>query len=334
MHVRTAVYVEEHLWREQLISLRVSVTVRQTAAMPEGAEVTLGQAVTCVLSSWQLERDSGALSEQTLDKFALLLERFSRFVAAHEVQGLASVDRHLAESFVHAHGRRRDGTTAEVANATLHMRRAVLRMFYRTARRLDLTDADPTRDIELPPRSSSSARPLTDSEVACLKYFVEPLAERTRHAAAVALALAGANTGEIGHITWEDFDADTSRIWVHGSSKTVPRWCPLDPWALRVLHQRSEQLSPRGNVVPPLATSAYGVDAQRQARSCVALRDALHLAGLGQEPDVKPASITAHAGVAAFAHSGHIEDAALRMGLTSLDRAAAMIGHKSLSESA
>ncbi|MFF9401692.1 hypothetical protein, partial [Streptomyces sp. NPDC014744] len=57
------------------------------------------------------------------------------------------------------------------------------------------------------------------------------------------------------------------------------------------------------------------------------LRDLLVRIGLGGESDVKPASVTAWAGVEVFERTGRIEQAARRLGLRSLDRAATVIGH-------
>lgn len=52
----------------------------------------------------------------------------------------------------------------------------------------------------------------------------------------------------------------------------------------------------------------------------------LQRAGLHQESDVRPRSVTAWAGQRVFDETGRIEDVARRLGLRSLDRAAALIG--------
>jgi len=51
----------------------------------------------------------------------------------------------------------------------------------------------------------------------------------------------------------------------------------------------------------------------------------LQRAGFGDDPDLRPASLTAAAGVRAFNVRGRIEDAAMVMGLRSLDAAAKSI---------
>ncbi|MFC5027865.1 hypothetical protein ACQFX6_17365 [Streptomyces sp. DSM 41987] len=166
-----------------------------------------------------------------------------------------------------------------------------------------------------------------------LRHHAGFITRPSRHAAAAALALAGGHSGEIGHTRIQDLDLVRGRVWIHGSSKTDPRWCLLDAWAGHVLAERArfvtaQQIHPDTAPFARLAVSSrHAADAAIQARVCVALGDLLGRIGLGGEPDVKPASITNRAAVEAFEATGHVEDAARRLGLRSLDRAAAAIGH-------
>ncbi|MFI6103613.1 hypothetical protein [Streptomyces sp. NPDC051310] len=119
---------------------------------------------------------------------------------------------------------------------------------------------------------------------------------------------------------------------MHGSTRTDPRWCPLDPWALRVLKARSafvtrQQLRSEGAPDGRLAvSSAPAPDEQLQARACVALADLIRRIGLNADPHVKPASLPAYAAVRLYDETRNIEDVARRLGLRSLDRAADLIG--------
>ncbi|KQV13829.1 hypothetical protein [Kitasatospora sp. Root107] len=166
-----------------------------------------------------------------------------------------------------------------------------------------------------------------------LRHHASFVDRPSRHAAAAALALAGGHSGEIGHSQVKDLDLAGRRVWIHGSTKTDSRWCPLDHWALAALTQRAafvtaRQLSSSTAPSARLAVSdKHASDAALQARVCVALTDLLRRIGLAGEPDVKPSSVTAWAGIEAFETGGRIEDAARRLGLRSLDRAAAVIGH-------
>jgi integrase/recombinase XerC len=113
---------------------------------PAMADGSLAAAVEAVTEAWIAD---GAMAAQTLDKFGLLVRRFTRFAAAHDVTTLAAVDRALVAKFVAAKGRTRHGVVSEAAVATMHNRRSALRAFFRTARRLRLTLDDPTVDIDV-----------------------------------------------------------------------------------------------------------------------------------------------------------------------------------------
>jgi integrase len=182
-------------------------------------------------------------------------------------------------------------------------------------------------------RTRTLIRPLDEDEAVALRHAAEYVTRPSRHAAAAALALSGGHTGEIGHIRILDLDKSTAAVWIHGSTRTDPRWCPLDPWALRVLLARAafvarQQRIPEAAAQARLAvSSAPAPDEQLQARACVALSDLIRRIGLGADPRVKPASLTAHAAVRIFDGSGKIEDVARGLGLRSLDRAADLVGY-------
>ncbi|NJP99850.1 integrase [Streptomyces zingiberis] len=299
------------------------------------AEIALSAAITRVLAAWRELVARGEMSEQTLSRFGQLLHRFAAFAAVRGARMLTEVDTVVAAQFIDAHGRTRHGRVAPASLSTRHLRRSVLRMCFATARRLALTNADPTRDIELPPRVCGATRPLEEAEAIEPRRAAQFAVRPTRHAAAAALALAGAFSGEIGHIGVHDLDLPAARVWVHGSAKTQPRWCSLDAYGARVLAARAHHL--RTTAQPEhrlrLAVSARGgTDEQVQARACVALRDLLKRIGLGADPAVRPASITAYAGWATYVRTGRIEAAALHLGMTSLDSTAALIGHQWLAE--
>ncbi|PND54287.1 integrase [Mycobacterium sp. ENV421] len=291
--------------------------------MAEGSLTTAVQAVT---GAWIAD---GILAAQTLDKFGLLNRRFTQFAAAHDVTTLAAVDRTLVTKFVAAKGRTRHGVVSDAAVATMHNRRAALRAFFRTARRLRLTLDDPTVDIDVPARQSSGRRPLNEDEAALVRLFSER-ATPTRHAATAALLLAGAHASELGHITAADLDPPASTVWVHGSSKHHPRTLRVDRWSMRVLTERAAHLPrplPSPTPSPVLCTGAAGSDAHKQARVCVTVREILTRAGLSDDAGVRPASLTAYAAHRAFDSTGRIEHAARLIGSPSLDTTAALIGY-------
>jgi len=296
-------------------------------------EVALTAMVSQVLTAWQDLVARGEMSEQTFSRFGQLLHRFEAFATVRGAPLLTDLDAALAAQFVDAHGRTRHGHIAPASLSTRHLRRSVLRMCFTTARRLGLTGTDPTRDIDLPARTVGETRPLDEAETIELRLAAEFTDRPTRHAAAAALALAGGFSGEIGHITPADLDLTAARVWMHGSARTRPRWCPLDAWGIQVLAARTHHVraaAALGQDVGRLrlaVSSRNGTDEQIQARVCVALRDLINRIGLGADPAVRPASVTAYAGWETFTRTGRIEAAAHHLGMASLDSAAALIGH-------
>ncbi|RPK63389.1 site-specific tyrosine recombinase XerC [Streptomyces sp. ADI96-02] len=299
----------------------------------ESADVTLAYAVEQALSLWTDMTSRGQMSPQTNRSFGQLLERYQRYAQSRRVLVLDAATADLAEDFIFAQGRTRHGRIGESASATMHQRRAVLRSFYRALRELGLTDADPTRNIRLPERAHTLIRPLDEDEAVALRHAAEYVARPSRHAAAAALALSGGHSGEIGHARIRDLNRSAKAVWMHGSSRTEPRWCPLDPWALRVLLARATFVEKQQRTKADLpdarlaVSSAPAPDEQIQARACVALSDLIRRIGLSTDPQVKPASLTAYAAVAIFDASGSIEEVVRRLGLRSLDRAAHIVGY-------
>lgn len=292
---------------------------------PAMAEGSLTVAVDTVVAVWAVD---GAMSEQTLDTFALLARRFTRFAAAHDITTLDGADVELVTKFVAAKGRSRHGAVGPAGVATMHNRRAALRAFFRTARRLGLTLDDPTTDIAVPYREASTVRPLGDEEAALVRLFAEH-ATPTRHAATSALLLAGAHTSELGDICVGDIDTAAHTAWAHGSTKHRARLLPLDTWARRVIYHRIAHLTELGaTAATVICTGSGGSDAQRQARVCVTVRDVLTRAGLTGATGIKPSSLTAHAARRVFEDTGRIEAAAQLTGSGSLDGTASLIGYR------
>ncbi|KOU40670.1 hypothetical protein ADK54_21475 [Streptomyces sp. WM6378] len=295
-----------------------------------GTDLSLAHAVDQVLESWREMTARDEMSMQTFDKFSLLLGRFQRNATVRGVLLVADVRQDIAEDFVTAKGRSRHGHVTDSSPATQLVRRSVLRIAFRTLRELGLSDQDPTRDIVLSGRTYEGARALTEDEAVSLRHHAAYVTRPTRHAAAAALALAGGHSGEIGHSVAADLDLPHSRVWMRGATKYDARWCRLDAWAREVLAERARHVlgqHPDPASARLAVSSCPASDAALQARACVALRDLLRRIGLSDDPEVKPASVTARAAVETFEYTGRIEAAARRLGLRSLDRAAAVVGY-------
>jgi len=265
-------------------------------------------------------RETSVLSDQSLRRLEPLLERFRQFAERSAGAGaLAVVTPDVVERFVHARTTR--GRTAP-SPATMHARRSAVRLLFRTGRRLGLCVSDPTLDVVLPPRSGLRARPLTDDEVALCRSASLYSLDATRLPAAWALAEATVRSGELAGVRVTHVDLDNARVWIAGSSRTEPRWGVLSTWGCKQLGRRLETLGDASLVVYAGAGSAES----RQASSCQAIHETLVRAGLTGEADVRPVSVAAWAGRAAFERTGRVEDAARVLGVRTLDRAAAVIG--------
>lgn len=254
-----------------------------------------------------------------VDEIVGRFERFLRNGFGIEYVGEITLD-HVAD-FVRARC-----STGEPSVATMHIRRAALRMFFRMARLEFDFDGDPTVDLKLPPRSILTARPLTNDEIALGRSYSLHTLSITRQPAAWALGEASATTAELPYIEIDDLDLDAPhgpRVWLHGSTKRVDRWGLLDNWGATQLERRASSL--RGT--QRLIYQGGGSVAAAQASCCNALTETLVRAGLNSEPDVRPASLAAWAGQMALEETGSIEGVALRLGFRSLDAAAAFINY-------
>jgi len=265
--------------------------------------------------------DAG-LSAESLERLRDLMQRFSNFsVRGAGCRSAQDVTSEVAGGFIHA--RSRDGSAPSVA--TMHLRRAAVRLLFSEGRRLGLVTHDPTLDLELPPRSSLRARPLTDDEVMCCRsYSITSLME-TRQPAAWALAEATARSAEVARSQIRDLDLERARVWLHGGSKTEPRWGAVSAWGRQQIERRLHVLrgaAPDSLLICPAARP--GVSATSSASAAIA--DTLRRAGLHVEPDVRPPSVAAWAGAKAFTGGAPIQDVAKMLGIRSLDRAAAFIG--------
>ena len=266
---------------------------------------------------------SGALSSQSALRFEDLVGRFVEFcVAGHGLGSLGEVTPSIAGGFVAA------GTRAgRPSVATQHVRRSSLRLLFRYARQLGLVELDPTIDLRLPPRSNVRCRPLTGDEVGVCRSFALWSLTNTRRPAAWALAEATARTAELPHISVADVELEQGRVWIHGSSRTEPRWGAFSEWGVVQVARRVADLRERGaDESTLLVYEGAGSVGSGQASSCLAISDTLIAAGFAGERDVRPLSVAAWAGRCVFAASGRIEVAALVLGVRSLDRAARLIG--------
>jgi integrase len=263
------------------------------------------------------------LSDQSQPRVLGLIARFSAFVQrAYGLERLDEVSAHHVEAFVRS-STVRDGASPSVA--TMRLRRSALRLFFRTARGLALITGDPTVDVVLPSRTNRAARPLTDDEVQrCRRASLHDLTS-TRLSVPWALGEATARTAEIPRLTVSDVDLGNSRVWIHGSHNTEPRWAGLTRWGLSQVARRVRELGSNPDPTTPLAQGGSGNAESRRSYSSQALRETLTRAELADKAGVSPASLTGWAGVQVLTRTGHIDAVARALGVRTLDAAARAI---------
>ena len=287
------------------------------------SDTPLSTAIQAVVATWHERAAAGDMSPQTLDKFTLLMSRFDRYADAWGAVTCADVTPDLVRDFTVAYGRDRRGAEAPPSVATQHQRRSVIRLWARDAIAAGYLLADPTLHLDLPPRSRSLTRPVTDDEVALIEYQAESWSTHTRHAATVALALSGVHTGEVASI--RPSDVRDGLVAAPGTVRVQARALSIaSPWCRRVLTERVDLVG-GADGGRTLVSTDEGTDAQQQARACTTIRDVIIRAGLDTDPAIKPSSLTAHPARAVFDRTGRIQDAAYLLGVSSLDAAASAI---------
>ncbi|MGP4084411.1 hypothetical protein [Streptomyces sp. KR55] len=217
------------------------------------------------------------------------------------------------------------------AGGTRRQRRSALEALFTEARALGLTKAAPLVDLPPIPRSPRKAgTQLTDAEVQLLRFHAERGMPVTRHAALLALLLAGLHTAEIAAATTDDLDLTSAEVWTNGATRTRGRCCRLDEWGVRVLRLRRTHLLRGTETGPPprlvtAASSAY----RSQASVCTGFGDIARRSGLATgRRRVEPKDVTRYVARKILHETGQLSEVARCLGLSSLDAAAALAGHR------
>jgi integrase/recombinase XerC len=207
----------------------------------------------------------------------------------------------------------------------MHVRRGAVRLLFKEGRRLGLVDVDPTLDLELPPRSTMATRPLTDDEIElCRACARESLADH-RGALCWALSEASARPSELARVRACDVDLEGERIHLHGDPRALPRWVSLTDWGLVQVHRMLDVQGRRSSPADLFVPFRRGARAPQTSASMAVVRT-LKAAGLHDQPDVRPRSVTAWVGARALRDGATIDEVARMLGMRSLDQAAALIG--------
>lgn len=274
----------------------------------------------CRFAAEQLDA-RGELETLSRERLVTPWPYFARYVErAFGIRTVGSVTATAAEAWIRSLTR----TGRPPSTSTMHARRASLRLFYRTLRELRLATHEPSLDLVLPSRPPKTLRALTDLELAACRFVAVASILADRYPPIVALAEAGASTGEIGWLRHVDCDLRGGTVELPGGRKEYPRRVALTDWGVSVLRDAAARAESSDEWIAVDHGSSYDI---RRTSVTSVLSEVLQRAGV-RGPGVEPRSFAAWAGARAFATTGRLECVATVIGLRSLDLAAAMIGYE------
>ncbi|MER6381362.1 site-specific integrase [Streptomyces sp. NPDC001250] len=290
---------------------------------------TIRQALLQVSRRWLQQAADGDMAIETVDLYIQISERFGLFADAHGIHRMDDVTGQLTERFIGAPGRdRRDNITLDPKTSTRRQRRSALASFFAHARALGMTQAAPLLDsspIPRPPRSTGAE--LTDAEIETLQFHSERGMPATRHSALLALLLSGLTSAETAQATTCDLDLTHAAVTTAGATHTQSRTCPLSPWAVHVLRLRADYLGEHRPRQHRLVTSDTSTRYTAQASVGAGFNEIARRSGLATTArKVEPRDITRYVARQLLLETGQVSEVARRLGLSSLDSAAALAG--------
>ncbi|MDX3339675.1 hypothetical protein PV409_17055 [Streptomyces sp. ME02-6979.5a] len=293
------------------------------------AKTTVRQALLQVSRQWLQQAADGDMAIETVDLYIQISERFDRFAGVHGIHRMDDVTGQLTEHFFGAPGRdRRNNITLIPENSTRRQRRSALASLFAHARALKLTQAAPLLDsppIPRPPRATGAE--LADEEIEILQFHSERGMPATRNAALLALLLSGLSSAETSQATSEDLDFTQTAVSTKGATHTTPRTCSLSSWDVRVLRLRASYLAEHRPGQRRLVTNDSSTPYAAQASVGAGFNDIARRSGLATTTrKVEPRDITRYVARQILLETGQISEVARRLGLSSLDNAAALAG--------
>lgn len=283
---------------------------------PENANLTLE----LELREIRGEIAAAGLAVSSQHTYSEVLRRFELFLRhGLGVGNLHEISREHVARFVRAPP---EAPAVHVSVATMHTRRAALRLAFRIARERGLLDHDPTLDLNLARRKGTRCRPLDWGEIErCRSASVHSIGE-TRLPAAWALAEATATSPEIALIRPNDVDLYRRRVRLFGGGHLMSRWGDLTEWGAEQIDRRMQLQDDR---TAGLVYRGHGSANSAQASVSQAIRWSLVRAGLGADPSVKPSSIRGWRARSWADEGVPVQEIAARLGMRSLDRVIALI---------
>lgn len=296
-------------------------------------DIPLEDAVDLVKADWKRQVAAGTIEAGTIRNYEKAIDAFVPFANSAGATLLLHVDTNMVIDFLNAP----DAAGEPVVN-TQYLRRSGIRSTYTTAICLGLYDVDPTTPIVLKKRQGRFVHALNDEQIERLKALAPLHVADTRTPAALALLMIGASSREAAYARVGDVNLDARRLWLHGGgSRSRDRWIPIDnDWAYDALAARVTHLHASYNGPYPVEYATLtrdervGVTAKvdnLQAALANTIDNLLVAADMRDPGKVRAASVTEWAAAKFFERTGSLEYVAERLGMSSLDAAAHLVGH-------
>lgn len=294
-------------------------------------DLPFGEALALVAEDWARQTANGTISVVT-EHYARELRGLAVVLARLGIPLVRDVDPNTLLMWIKMP--RQDGQPP-LPRGSMGMRRAAARAFFQTAFCLGLHDSNPAKVVELPRRDDRYVNAFRDEQIAHLKRVARGRIDDTRNPAILALVMCGAATGEVPFCTVRDVDLANRRVWVHdGGYRQRDRWIPLDDdWCLDAVERRVRDVladpSSHGMSDPWLVYRPHPTDPSikgQKASAGVMLTNLLKRAGIYEPGVVRVESIREWLAARVFHETGSIEAVAVRLGMSSLDAAAHIVG--------
>lgn len=218
---------------------------------------------------------------------------------------------------------------------TMYWRRSIAKAFFETCGLLGITDANPARLVVLPARPGRLVSACSDEQVALLKNAARVRINETRTPAMLALQMSGVTPTEQASLTVNDVDLPQRRVWVHdGGYRSTERWVPLfDVWCAQAVSAHVAALRESfGDTCGDESFLRRPKDRERTSviqpgAVSMALTSLLRRAGVYQPGMIRVESIREWVALKVWEQTDSVEAVAVRLGMSSLDAAAHIIGY-------
>lgn len=308
-------------------------------------KIAVSTAVRRVKADWQEQAKAGTVAQETVETHLKVLRTLETFCRNQSLLQLRDINSEVLWAWM---GSQTMKPNSAPAPSTRELRRSAALTFFRTCYRLGLWDANPADALPTVNKPDRFIAPLTDADVVALKDQadtdrfhrnapVDAAPGWSKAASALALALLGAQSGEIGAIRCCDVDLLNQVVWAHGGGTRYDERFLLvdDDWAFDALAARMAYLfRTHGDAARTMALAYEAAAAssgtvsslnQRRAAAAMLIDKIMRASDVKQPGRNRVASINEYVAGRVFAQTQRLEAVAARLGLRSLDVAADMV---------